>query len=65
MWSILPEYYLKQSEEIQKVLLDWRIEDSFFTSGIINNKNALNYHFDSGNFEGCMSAMVVLQHGTS
>jgi hypothetical protein len=27
----------------------------------VNKNNALNYHFDGGNFEGVMSCMVVLR----
>lgn len=42
-----------------KVLNDYQIHGSVFTSGIINQNNPLNYHFDSGNFAGCLSAMYI------
>lgn len=39
----------------EKVLSDWTIKGSPFTSGIINKNTQLNYHFDSGNFNDVYS----------
>jgi hypothetical protein len=41
-----------------KVLNEWAIRDTPFTSGIINKNNPLKYHFDAGNFRGMYSCMV-------
>jgi len=38
-----------------KILSDWVIKGSPFTSGIINKNTQLNYHFDSGNFKDVYS----------
>lgn len=45
-----------------KVLEQYRIPGTPFTSGIINKNNPLKYHFDSGNFKGVYSCMVVFKH---
>jgi hypothetical protein len=41
----------------------WRINAGAWTSGIINRNNPLPYHRDSGNLDGCVSAMVCLRRG--
>jgi len=67
----LADYYQEFCPEIfefhqgiidEKVKSDWVIEKSPFTSGIINKNNALNYHFDRGNFSDVYSNMVALKH---
>jgi hypothetical protein len=45
----------------EKVMQDWTIGGSPFTSGIVNKNNQLNYHFDAGNFKGVLSNMVVFK----
>jgi hypothetical protein len=45
-----------------KILNQYRIPDTPFTSGIINKNNPLKYHFDSGNFKSVYSCMVVFKH---
>lgn len=45
----------------EKVLPEYHIGGSPFTSGIINRDNALKYHFDAGNFKGVASAMVCFR----
>ena len=58
-----PEVFQFHNELVQdKVRDDWVIEKSPFTSGIINKNNALNYHFDRGNFSDVYSNMVALKH---
>jgi hypothetical protein len=47
--------------EIKKVLSDYRILDTVFTSGIVNQNNPLQYHFDVGNFNKCWSAMFAFK----
>ena len=45
----------------EKVLPEWHIEESVFTSGIVNKNNPLRYHFDTGNFKNVWSAMMVFK----
>lgn len=42
----------------EKILPEWKIPNSAFTSGIINKNNPLKYHYDSGNFEDVCSCML-------
>lgn len=57
-----PEQFKYHNELVQeKVMNDWKIGGSPFTSGIVNKNNALKYHFDSGNFKGVLSNMVVFK----
>ncbi len=53
-----PVAYSKHMKLASKVLPEWTIEDSPFTSGIINKNNPLKYHFDSGNFKDVYSCML-------
>lgn len=66
--QIYAEYFPNQYEYHQqivkeKVLDDWTIENTPFTSGIVNKNNQLKYHYDAGNFKGVLSNMVVLKKG--
>lgn len=57
-----PETYAKHREIVEsKVLDEWSIRDTPFTSGIINKNNPLKYHFDSGNFKNVYSCMAVFK----
>jgi hypothetical protein len=57
------ETYRKHLDTTEtKVLNEYRIPDTPFTSGIINKNNPLKYHFDSGNFKAVYSCMVVFKH---
>lgn len=59
--ELLPDVYQKHLEEVKsKVLSNWIIKGSPFTSGIINKTNPLKYHLDRGNFRGVFSCMVVI-----
>jgi hypothetical protein len=61
-----PEAYQKHQEIVDdKVLGEWKIGKTPFTSGIVNKNNWLKYHFDAGNFKGVLSNMVVFKKGTS
>ncbi len=69
----LEEHYKKYNSagyEKHKLLVDEKVKDSWrisgkslFTSGIINKNNPLKYHFDTGNFNGVFSMMVVFKGG--
>jgi hypothetical protein len=66
----LSKIYKKQCPEIynehadltkSKLLPEWTIGDTPFSSGIVNKNNALHYHFDSGNFKNVYSNMVAFK----
>ena len=57
-----PEMYNYHNDLAQqKVKPNWIIKDSPFTSGIINKNSALNYHFDTGNFQDVYSNMLAFK----
>tara|TARA_R110002020_G_scaffold99536_1_gene236053 strand:+ start:1381 stop:2262 length:882 start_codon:yes stop_codon:yes gene_type:complete len=57
-----PETFEYHTERVkEKIKKEWVIKDSVFTSGIVNKNNQLNYHFDSGNFKGVYSNMIVFK----
>lgn len=58
-----PEIYQSHLEIVKKVIPQWKIKDSPFTSGIINKNNPLKYHFDKGNFNQVYSNMVGFKKG--
>jgi hypothetical protein len=59
-----PDTYAKHKAEVeQRVKDEWRIGNSVFTSGIVNNNNPLQYHTDTGNFKGMMSNMIAFRDG--
>ena len=60
-----PEIFEEHKKLADKVLKDWMIEDSPFTSGIINKNNPLKYHFDSGNFNNVYSCMLGFKNNTA
>jgi len=41
----------------------WRMDDTVFTSGIINNNTRLKYHTDNGNIKNCFSYMMTMKKG--
>jgi len=45
----------------ENVLSDYRINDTMFTSGIINHNNPLKYHFDAGNYSDVWSCMFAFK----
>jgi len=53
-----PKMFDKHDKLAKKVLPDYKIEGSPFTSGIVNKNNPLKYHFDSGNFNDVFSCMI-------
>jgi hypothetical protein len=60
-----PELYAEHQRLVARVLPDWHLEDSLFTSGIINNNNTLLYHHDTGNFLNVWSNMLVFRDGAA
>lgn len=48
----------------EKLLPEWTIAGTPFSSGIVNRNNALHYHFDSGNFKNVYSNMVAFKSNT-
>jgi len=48
----------------EKLLPEWTISGTPFSSGIVNKNNALHYHFDSGNFKNVYSNMVAFKSNT-
>lgn len=59
-----PETYKKHKDLTEKVLKDYVIPNTLFTSGIINYNNPLKYHFDAGNFKNVSSAMIAFKEDT-
>lgn len=45
----------------QKILKEWTLEDTVFTSGIINKDSVLQYHFDIGHVSKALSVMLTLK----
>lgn len=64
----LPKEYQKHIEKLKekdkdgkKLLQEYIIEGTPFTSGIVNKNNELKYHLDTGNIKDVCSAMIVLK----
>lgn len=60
-----PERFARHEKTTTKVLDEWRLEGSPFTSGIINKNNPLMYHLDAGNFKDVWSNMLVFKRGVT
>lgn len=58
-----PERYARHKGLTEKVLGEYRMVNTVFTSGIVNKNNPLKYHFDSGNFEDVFSCMIGFKEG--
>lgn len=56
--NIDPDTFTRHKEMTDKVLPEWKIKRSLFTSGIVNKNNPLKYHFDAGNFKDVYSRML-------
>jgi hypothetical protein len=57
-----PEMYDYHRRLVQgNILQEWIIENSVFTSGIINKNNLLNYHKDVGNISKVFSNMICFK----
>lgn len=71
---IMVEYYKKYFPDVynyhcalveEKVLKEWTMAGTPFTSGIVNKNTNLRYHHDAGNFKDVLSNMIVLKHNVS
>lgn len=60
-----PDRFDKHLGMTDKVLPEWKLEHSAFTSGIINKNNPLLYHLDAGNFQNVWSNMLVFRRDTA
>lgn len=59
-----PETYERHKQIIKERIKDeWKMDNSVFTSGIVNKNNQLKYHHDRGNFKGVLSNMVCFKKG--
>lgn len=59
-----PDLYHEHQREVERILDDYKIDQTVFTSGIINKNNPLPYHHDSGNIRNVWSNMLVFKHRT-
>lgn len=63
--QLLGEHYPDQRAlsqmAVNTVKPEWVMPGSVFTSGIINQDNPLQYHYDAGNFEDTYSVMAVFK----
>ena len=57
----LPEKYWTHKEQTEKVLPEYKIKWTVFTSWIVNKDNPLKYHYDRGNFDGVYSNMIMIR----
>lgn len=59
-----PDIYKRHGDvTTEKMLSEWVLSGTPFTSGIVNKNNPLKYHFDSGNLKDVLSNMVVFKNG--
>lgn len=59
-----PEVYGEHAKlSNEKILPQWKLEGSIFSSGISNQNNQLPYHRDNGNFKGVYSNMIAFKNG--
>ncbi len=57
-----PEIFNAHKEIAQdNIMKEWLIEDTPFSSGIVNKNNELHYHHDAGNFKDVYSNMVAFK----
>lgn len=57
-----PDLYNEHQREVERILPDYKIDNTVFTSGIINKDNPLPYHHDSGNIRNVWSNMLVFKN---
>jgi len=56
--KLLPERYDNHVESAKIFDKDWKLNNTPFTSGVLNVNNQLPYHVDRGNIDGVYSNMV-------
>lgn len=57
-----PDLFGEHQKEVERILPDYKIGKSVFTSGIINKDNPLPYHHDGGNIRNVWSNMLVFKN---
>lgn len=57
-----PTLYAEHQALAGRVLEEYRLEGSAFTSGIVNANNPLRYHHDAGNFQRAWSGMLGFKY---
>lgn len=60
-----PERHAVHKQKLDELSPEWHIPNSVFTSGIVNNSNPLQYHFDAGNINHVCSAMICFRNKTT
>jgi hypothetical protein len=58
-----PALYAEHQEMAELVLPEWRLDETAFTSGIVNRDSRLAYHYDTGNFRNVWSGMLGFKRG--
>lgn len=58
-------YEAHRFSALSRVSSEFRLGESLFTSGNANRNNAVAYHYDTGNFKGVWSGMIVLRRGAT
>jgi hypothetical protein len=58
-----PDHYAAHQEAARRLLPEWRIGQTPFTSGIVNFNSPLQYHVDRGNFPGVLSCQLTFRLG--
>lgn len=51
----------EETKDGESLLTEYIIENTPFTSGIVNKNNELKYHYDKGNLTEVLSAMIVIK----
>lgn len=60
--KIFPKQYEYNNNVVkEKILKEWTLEETVFTSGIINKDSVLQYHFDIGHVSKALSVMLTLK----
>jgi hypothetical protein len=60
--EIFPNQYKHNLDIVnEKILKEWVLEDTVFTSGIINKDSVLQYHFDIGHVSKALSVMLTFK----
>lgn len=61
--TFFPEILKRHAAMTKRVLSEWTMPGTVFTSGIVNKNNPLKYHYDAGNFQNVSSCMLGFRHG--
>lgn len=62
--AFAPEKHSAHKKIVEETVApQWRIGKTPYTQGVINNSNALGFHYDRDNFEGMWSTMAYFVNG--